>query len=351
MYGTYVNMKLRDFRNLSKVEQAEVRRRAVLACLSKPRSVVHVAREYKVSRQSLAGWVRGYKAGGEKVLRRDLRGAKKWQNASLNPWQAAAIKRAITNKTPDQFDMPFMLWNREAVGDLIQKRYGIKLGLSTISLYLERWGMTAQKPKLKCYRQQPEVVQRWLDEEYPKIKARALREGAEIHWGDETHVSSADQVGRGFSPRGKTPEVKASSRFGVNMISTVSNLGHTRFMCFSGSMNSVRFIEFLTRLIKKQVRKIYLILDNMRVHHSRKVIAWAEKHKDKITLFFLPPYAPEHNPDEYLNNTIKNRLKNHPKAQNVETLRKALVSEMKSLQNTPKIIQNLFQHEKVKYAA
>jgi hypothetical protein len=56
-------------------------------------------------------------------------------------------------------------------------------------------------------------------------------------------------------------------------------------------MNSQMMIKFMKRLIKDADRKVYLILDNLRVHHSKIVKNWVAKHDDQIALFFLPSYT------------------------------------------------------------
>ena len=145
-----------------------------------------------------------------------------------------------------------------------------------------------------------------MDEEYPSIKEKAKQEGAQIHWGDETGVRNNSQHGRSYAPKGRTPVKKSmAKRFSVNMISTVTNQGKVEFMIYSGSMNADRLIEFMKQLVKGKKKKLYLILDNLRVHHSKIVKEWIEQNKSKIQVFHLPSYSPEKNPDEYLNCDLK----------------------------------------------
>jgi len=118
-------------------------------------------------------------------------------------------------------------------------------------------------------------------------------ENAEIQWGDETGVCSTCQVRKSYAPIGKTPVInQKGKRFSVSMISTVTNRGALRFMIYEGGMNIGIFLKFLRRLIKRQERKIFLIVDNLKVHHGKKVRSWVDQHKDAIELFYLPPYAP-----------------------------------------------------------
>ena len=184
------------------------------------------------------------------------------------------------------------------------------------------------------------------------IARRAKREKALIYWGDETGVSNQDQVGRSYAPKGQTPIIhKTAKKLTTSMISAVNNRGLMRFMCFKGALNAGLFITFLGRLIKDAPNRIFLIVDNLRVHKSVKVSQWVEAHKDEIELHFLPPYAPERNPDEYLNNDLKQQLKNLPRPDNHEDLVEATSSVLRSLQRKPHRIRAYFHHKDVHYAA
>ena len=192
----------------------------------------------------------------------------------------------MVNKTPDQYRLVFALWTRQAVQELIKIRFGIKMPIRTVGEYLKRWGFTPQKPLKQAYEQRPADVQKWLAEEYPSIAKRAKREDAEIHWGDETGVRSDCQHGRGYSPKGKTPVIRLSAkRASINMISSITNQGKVRFMIYKDSMNAKMFIKFIKQLIKDSDKKIFLILDNMRVHHARIVKVWLEDYTQRIELF------------------------------------------------------------------
>ena len=312
-----------------------------------------VAKHYqnKLRRKTLSDWVNLCKKNGKKALAKDARGAKKYQNTLLTKSEENWIRKAIINKTPEQLQLPFMLWNRGSVQDLIKQKYYKILSLTTISRLLTKWNMTPQKPAFKSYKQQPQILKDWIDQEYPEIKSLAKREKAQIHWGDETSVSSREIIAKGYSVKGKTPILEIpSGRFSVNMVSAIASRGDVRFMLFENYMSKELFIEFLRRLTKDQKAKIYLILDNSAIHHSKAVKAWELKHQDKIKLFYLPPYAPEHNPVEYLNQTLKVKLKNGPKDKTRSALRSSVSQEMKSLQNSKKTIKALFDASKVQYA-
>ena len=294
-----------------------------------------------------------YKAGGIAALKPKRRGRKVGACRRLASVQERRIQRLICDKRPEQLKMKFALWTRGAVKELIFREFGIKLSIRCVGDYLHRWGFTPQKPIKRAYEQQPEAVKQWLDNEYPTIESNARTENAEIHWGDETSVMNTDVRGRSYAPRGKTPETRAvwGKREKFSMISSVTNQGKCRWMVIDGAFNADRLIEFMKYLIKDAQRKIFLILDNLRVHHSKPVKQWAEKHKEDIALFYLPSYSPELNPDERLNADLKQRLETEVPARTRKKLLQATRSHMEVIQNSPERVISYFKDPNTKYAA
>lgn len=342
-----------SFVKLSKEKQSEVRRRAVYSYLSMhPKNKSKIAKLYQVTENIIKKWLDNYEQFGEKSFAFDKRGAKKFQNTSLSKRQLNWLQKQLVSKTPEQLKFPFALWTRKLVAELIERKFGVKVDVSTAGEYLKNFGMTPQKPVLKSCKQQPQPIREWLDVRYPQVVESAKAQNALIFWGDETAVRSRDQVGKGYSLRGIKPvQSQGGYRFGVNMVSAINNSGNSRFMLFLGKMNGKKFIEFLRRMIKGQRQKIVLIIDNAPYHKSAVVKAFALKHADKLELVFLPTYTPELNPDEYLNNALKQKLNHRPKAKSAKELRKTVSYEMRKMQSSRDAIKNLFCHDKVKYAA
>ena len=221
-----------------------------------------------------------------------------------------------------------------------------------MGLYLSRWGFTPQKPIRRAYEQSPAAVKKWLDKDYPAIVERAKAEGAEIHWGDETGLHSNDVRGRGFAPKGETPVIRINSkRERLSVISTVTNKGQMRWKIFDGALNADILIDFLRRLIKGAPSKVFLILDNLRVHHSKPVKAWLAKHTNTIEVFYLPSYSPELNPDEMANADIKQAVTTKAPARTKLQLVKAASHHLRSVQKQPERIRRYFKHDPVRYAA
>ena len=294
-------------------------------------------------------WSR-YQQFGERSLKPKKRGRKPGNKTLLTSEQEREIRKTIIDKTPEQLKLSFGLWTRQAISDLVKRQYKIDLSLRCVTNYLKRWGFTCQRPTKRAYSQDDIKVNRFMKEEYPVIAKRAAEEKAEIYWGDETGVSNQEYYQRGFSPKGVTPVMYTESRKEkISMISAITGRGTARFMIYDGAMNQQLLIGFMGRLVKDADRKVFLILDNLRVHHGKKVQAWLEKHNDKIEVFFIPPYSPELNPDEYLNNVLKRDVHSGVRPRTRGDLRHRTESFMRRMQHNKQKIIKLFDHPKLSY--
>ena len=291
---------------------------------------------------------RAYLKNGMAAIKPKIRGRKIGECRCLTKEQEKEIQKLIVDKTPDQLKLSFMLWTRQAIKELIWNMHKIKISLRDVTNYLKRWGFTCQRPSKRAYFQDNIVVKKFMDEEYPDIAKRAKAENAEIYWGDETGVNNQENYIRGFSPKGVTPTIPSySKREKVNMLSAVNNMGKVRFMIYSENMAQQRLIEFMKRMIKDVDKKVFLILDNLKVHHGKIVQAWLNENKTRIEVFYLPPYAPERNPDEYLNHCLKQNVHTGILPHTVKEIIHKIESFMRRLQHDKLKVQALFRHQKL----
>jgi len=244
------------------------------------------------------------------------------------------------------------MWTRENIRDLIKQKYGITMPLSTLGYYLERWGFSVQRPSKRAYKQDEQKVADWVEEEFPGIKERAKAENAEVFWGDETGIQNTANYLKGYAPIGKTPVALVDSqKMKINMLSAISSRGKLRFLLYKENMNADKLIDFMCRLIRDTKRKVFLLLDNLRAHHSKKVAEWLQKHQEEIEVFFLPPYSPEYNPDELLNSDLKRGISKRSMPRSEKELEHNVRSHLKSVQLNPGKIQSFFQAPTTIYAA
>ncbi|HEY8504510.1 MAG TPA: IS630 family transposase [Gemmataceae bacterium] len=305
-----------------------------------------------VARETVSRWWSAYTRGGPDALPHQRTGRPPGSGRSLGDDQARHLRALIDAHVPEEWAIPSPLWARRAVQELIRREAGVAMPLRTVGEYLERWGYTPERPRRKARRQGPAEVREWLTKTCPEIEARAAREGAEIHWCDETGVSANERPGRGYARVGTTPEVPVpGERFRVNQVSTVTNQGKVRFMTYTRTLAAAAFLVFLGRLLRGGRKKIFLILDRHPAHEAQAVADWLGRHPGRIELFWLPRRAPELNPGEYLNNDLKGQVNAGGLPETRQELESNFHRFMGTLKKLPGHVMRYFQHPKVQYAA
>jgi transposase len=345
-------MDIEDARRLSPAEQHE-RRRQVIRAYKRKVNKRQIARDVGLSYSATCKIIDRFDANGMVALVPRVRGRRVGDKRVLTAEQETAIRQTICDKRPEQLKMEFALWSRAAVKELIEREYKVTLHLRSVGKYLARWGFTPQKPIKRAYEQSPEAVRTWLEETYPGIAKRAKTEDAEIHWGDETALVNTDVRGRSFAPKGKTPVVMAvgGTRQKLSMLASVTNQGKARWMIIDGNFNHEKLIEFFEALVVDAKRKVFLILDNLSVHHCKPVKQWLAEHPDQMEVFYLPSYSPELNPEERLNADLKHVIRRKAPARTKAKLRAATEEHMALIGREPERVKAYFGDRHVKYAA
>ena len=316
---------------------------------------VEVAEALGVGERQVRRWRVRFRRGGWKALEKRRRGRRRGEQEALSAVQQQRIVDAIRSKNPDQLRIPALLWTRSSVQDLIEAWCGVRLEVGTVGRYLRRWGFTLKRPTRRALEADPVVVEAWLEDVYPRIKAQARKDRGVILWQDESGLRLDRLVAKqGYALRGQRAIAPSTgNRQGVNMISALANGGELRFSIFEGRFTGQVFIEFLDRLIRSiPDRKIHLICDNHSTHHAKLVKKWIAERADRIELHFLPAHSPELNPDEQLNQDVKRHMREvHPKPTDKTTLRSELARFLHRRQRQPHIVRAYFQAASVRYAA
>ena len=318
-------------------------------------SQVEAAEALGVGERQVRRWMKRFRRGGWSALNKRSRGRSAHDQMRLSGAQQTRLVEAIKTRCPDQLRIPGLLWTRSSVRDLIERECGMRLDLSTVGRYLRRWGFTLKRPVKRALEQDPVVVEAWLSDVYPQIKARAKAEGALILWQDEYGVRLQQLTPKaGYALRGRRAVAAVSGkRVSQNMISAIANGGELAFSLFEGRFTAKVFIAFLDRLTRQhEGRKIFLICDNHSTHHAKAVKTWVSKRRERIELCFLPAYSPELNPDEYLNQDVKRHIRQlHPRPVDKRSLVTELRRFLHRRQRQPRIVSNYFLATHVTYAA
>lgn len=342
-------MKTSDARTLPPAAQEDLRRKAVQA-VRDGRSQGEVARLFGVARPTVNKWCQQHVAGGSRALAAQKRGRR--PGKTLPSAQAASVRRKIIDRCPDQLRLPFALWTREAVQQLIAREWGVQVSIWTVGRYLRDWGFTPQKPARRALERDPVAVRRWLRVDYPQIVSLAKAENAELFWGDEMGLRSDHAAGRSYALIGQTPLIVLSGRrFGCNMISAITNRGKLYFMVFRGRFTAKVFLKFLKRLVRQVGRLLFLIVDGHAVHRAAAVRDWLDQNHARIRLFFLPAYSPDLNPDEYLNQDVKSNAVGRQRPRDADEMIANVRGYLRGTQRQPELVARYFHAEPVRYAA
>ena len=342
-----------DARKATTAQQQE-KRNIAIKLLKKDLPIKEIADIVGVHPSRIYDWRTKYNKSGKTGISIGQRGRRSGSNKSLSLEQESQIIKKLIETNPQQLQFKFALWTREAVKHLIKHELDVDMPISTVGHYLKKWQFTSKKPIKRAYERKDEKTKQWLEVEYPKIKKEAKKDNADIWWGDETACVSLPTNLKGYAPIGSKnkPILKHPARkFKINMISAITNTGKTMFSLYDESVNIERFIDFLQKVIDSSDKKVYMIVDNLRVHHAKLVTAWIEEHKDKIAIFYLPPYSPDYNPDEYLNQDYKRNANKNRIPINITQLRENTENYMDDLVKDTQKVANFFKHPSISYAA
>jgi transposase len=234
---------------------------------------------------------------------------------------------------------------------LIQTKFGIEIGLTAVGRLLAQLDITPQKPLRRAYERDPQQVDQWVQESYPKLRRKARKQGARIFFLDEAGFSSEPNLGRTYGLKGQTPVVQTTGqRQKVNAISAINARGEFWCQDYTGKLNATRFVEFLHDFMKGRTYKVYLVVDGHPSHKAKVVKDYVQSTKGGLELHFLPPYAPDLNPDEFVWQYVKtNGVSKKPLRQN-ESLRERVAEDLVALKKNKKLLRSFFIAESVAYA-
>lgn len=302
---------------------------------------------YGLCRTTVYRWLAAEEQGGTEALASTKATGRP---PKLDDKQKRQIFRWINGKDPRQYGFDFGLWTRRIVSELVQRKFGIHLGVTAVGRILQELGITPQKPLRRAYERDPEAIERWKRNVFPALRVRARKRGAKIFFLDEAGVRSDQVLGRTWAPRGKTPEVPTSGqRQSVNAISAVNPRGDFWYEVYTERLNRDSFQRLLKNFLRGRRDPVFLVLDKHPAHVARDVAAFVQSKRGRLELHFLPGYAPELNPDEFVWNHLKRNGVSKTPLRRGESLRQRVEADLSSLKRNRRRLKSIFRAPSVAY--
>ena len=268
----------------------------------------------------------------------------------LTPGQEQQVFRWINGKNPMQYGFDFGMWTRQIVRELVEKKFDVSLSLASVGALLARLGLTAQKPLQRAYQRDPEAIERWQRETYPALAALAKRSRAEIYFWDESGFRADSVHGKTWAKKGKTPVVHLpGQRQSISAASAVNAKGAFWFTTYEGALNGELFVAMLKKLMRWRRKPLHLVLDSLPAHKTKLVKTYVASTRGRLTLHFLPGYAPDLNPDELVWSHAKRTGNARRPLQKGEKLEQRVTAQLADIGDNPKLVRSFFKHPSVSY--
>lgn len=269
---------------------------------------------------------------------------------SLSPAQERQVFRWVNGKNPMQYGFSFGLWTRLIVRELVRSRFGVRLSLASIGVLLARQGLTPQKPLQRAYQRDPEAIERWQRETWPAIARKARKQGSEVFFWDESGFRADTVHGKTWGAKGETPVVhRPGQRQGIGAASAVNSKGAFWFATYQGALNGELFVVLLKKLMRGRRKPLHLVVDGLPAHKKAVVKAYVAGTKGRLTLHFLPGYAPDLNPDELVWSHAKRTGNARGPLQQGEKLQQRVAGQLADIGNNPALVRSFFRHPSVAY--
>ena len=268
----------------------------------------------------------------------------------LTSAQERQVFRWVNGKRPDQHGFDFGLWTRQIVQELLLSRFEVRLSLASIGALLARLGLTAQKPLQRAYQRDPAAVARWKGEIFPAIATEAQASEAEILFWDESGFRADSVHGKTWAKKGQTPVIdRPGQRQSISAASAVSAKGAFWFATYSGALTGELFVELLKQLMRKRRKPVRLIVDGLPAHKKAIVKEYVASTAGKLTLHFLPGYAPDLNPDELVWSHAKRTGVARSPLKAGEKLQCRVDDQLQAIADDSALVRSFFKHPSVSY--
>jgi transposase len=310
-----------------------------------------VIASYGFSRTTIYKWVAAAARPGvglKALLSRPATGRPR----TLSPRQEQHVFRWINGRDPRQYGLDFGMWTRSVVVSLIEDKFGIRLGVTAVGELLAKLGLTPQKPLQRAYQRDPEAIERWQRETFPAIARQAKASGGDVYFWDESGFRADAVHGKTWGVKGQTPVIeRPGQRQLISAASAVNSKGAFWYCTYQGGLNAELFVDLLRRMMRRRTKPVHLVVDGLPAHKTMLVKAYVASTDGRLTLHFLPGYAPELNPDELVWSHMKRTGVVRTPLRQGEKLQDKIEAQLAAIRRAPRLVRSFFRAPTVAYIA
>lgn len=338
-----------DHRLISDDAMEVVRHIAVAAIVDRNKRPDDVSDIIGFSLSSIYEWLNRFAVDGYEGLKtRKAPGAPPIITIEMDDW----LKTTVLGSTPENFGYETPLWTSDILAELLQQKFGVTAASRTVNQHLKNLNLSYQKPAYHATEQDPNEVERFLNDKFPRIQKLAAKINADIGFEDEAGIDLRERSGKSWGTCGHPPEVGVTGKRGrLNMLSVVTAAGALEYKITEDTITAHGYIEFLEQLIKGRDRPFIFIADRASFHHAKSVVKFVRDHRQKLRIYFLPAYSPQLNPDEHVWEEIKDKRLGRETVRSKSDLKRRLEAVLKSLKENTNRVRSFFCLPQTKYAA
>jgi len=251
---------------------------------------------------------------------------------------------------PTEHGFTTELWTAARLAQLIEEEFAIRFNPRSLCARLKDRGFTPQEPERVPRERDPGASAAWLASDWPRIKTKARRQGAQIALVDESGLMMAPLLRRTWAPRGQTPSLaqagghrkKVSVAAALWLSPRRDHLGLYFHTLADGSFDNWYVTAFIEAMLHDVPGRFVVIWDGGTMHKGEPVRALEAQFADRLSLERLPPFAPVLNPVEQLWSWLKYSRLNNFAPRDPAELDGRVIAELTAVRGDQSFLRGLF---------
>jgi transposase len=302
--------------------------------------VRRIAVALDASPAAVSRWLAAARSGGHEAL---LAQPRPGAPAKLSAEQRRLIPDFLWHG-PEAYSFRGELWTCPRVAQVLAEEFGVSYSRSQVARILKALGWTPQVPITRAIQRDEDAIERWAIKDWPALKARARKQGRTLVFVDESGFYLLPGKVRTYSPQGLRPIVPEwQTRDHLSVLGAVTTGGRVYTLVRQRALDGLDAVAFLEHLGREIGGPVQVVWDRSPIHRRAAVGEYVEAvGGDGLALEFLPAYAPDLNPVEWLWQHLKDVEMRNLVCVDLEELHEELHLALGRVRQKPRLIPAFF---------